>query len=125
LSPYRSSKWIFSKKFLNQLLYTQGVKLTSHLRLVPRSRMRGAIPPLRQYAFMVWCLVKHRNMLTYSMVQNITWKAECHSAHKKISRFFYWTRRFITVFTKACHWTLSWANWIQLAPSIPISLRLS
>jgi len=23
--------------------------------------MRGAIPPLRQYAFMAWCLVKHRD----------------------------------------------------------------
>jgi hypothetical protein len=24
-----------------------------------RSRMRGAIPPLHQYVFMAWCLVKH------------------------------------------------------------------
>jgi hypothetical protein len=35
----------------------------------------------------------------------------------------YGTRRFITVFTQARHWTLSWASWIQFAPSIPISLR--
>jgi hypothetical protein len=35
----------------------------------------------------------------------------------------YGTRRFITVFTKACHWTLSWARRIQFAPSIPISSR--
>jgi hypothetical protein len=27
-----------------------GVQLTTHLHLVPRSRMRGAIPPLAQYA---------------------------------------------------------------------------
>jgi hypothetical protein len=27
------------------------------------------------------------------------------------------------VFTKASHWTLSWATRIQFAPSIPISLR--
>jgi hypothetical protein len=27
------------------------------------------------------------------------------------------------VFTKARHWTLSWASWIQFVPSIPISLR--
>jgi hypothetical protein len=32
-------------KHLNQ-------ELTTHLHLVPRSRMRGAIPPLPQYAFM-------------------------------------------------------------------------
>jgi hypothetical protein len=41
------------------------VKLTNHLHLVPRSRMRGAIPPLLQYAFMAWCLVKHRNNFTF------------------------------------------------------------
>jgi hypothetical protein len=29
-----------------------------HLHLVPRSGMRGAIPPLPQYAFMAWCSVK-------------------------------------------------------------------
>jgi hypothetical protein len=34
----------------------------------------------------------------------------------------YGTRKFITVFTKARHWTLSWASWIQFAPLIPISL---
>jgi hypothetical protein len=35
----------------------------------------------------------------------------------------YGTIRFIVVFTQARHWTLSWASWIQFAPSIPISLR--
>jgi hypothetical protein len=32
-----------------------GVKLTTHLHLVPRSRMHGAISPLPQYAFIVRC----------------------------------------------------------------------
>jgi len=27
--------------------------------------MRGAIPPLSQYAFMAWCLVKHRDNFTF------------------------------------------------------------
>jgi hypothetical protein len=57
------------------------------------------------------------------MVRDIIWKADCHSACQKISCFLYGTRRFITVFTQACHWTLFWASWIQFAPSIPISLR--
>jgi hypothetical protein len=35
----------------------------------------------------------------------------------------YGTRRFIAVFTQARQWTLSWASWIQFAPSIPLSLR--
>jgi hypothetical protein len=26
--------------------------------------MRGAIPPLYQYVFMAWCLVKHRDNFT-------------------------------------------------------------
>jgi hypothetical protein len=36
---------------------------------------------------------------------------------------FYGTRRFITVFTRALHWFLSWARSIQSIPSHPISLR--
>jgi hypothetical protein len=31
-----------------------GVKLTTHLLVVPRSTMRGAIPPSPQYVFMAW-----------------------------------------------------------------------
>jgi len=27
--------------------------------------MRGGIPPLPQYVFMAWCLVKHRETLPY------------------------------------------------------------
>jgi hypothetical protein len=33
----------------------------------------------------------------------------------KKSYFLYGTRRFITVLTKACHWTLSWASRIQFS----------
>jgi hypothetical protein len=36
----------------------RGVNLTTHLHLAPRSRRLGAIPPLTQYTFMVWCSVK-------------------------------------------------------------------
>jgi hypothetical protein len=45
--------------------------------------------------------------LTHSMVQDIICKADFHSACQRISCFLYGTRRFITVFTKARHWTLS------------------
>jgi hypothetical protein len=37
------------------------VKLTTYLHLVPRSRICGAIPPLPQYAFIAWYLVKHKD----------------------------------------------------------------
>jgi hypothetical protein len=36
---------------------------------------------------------------------------------------FYVTRRFVTVFTRAVHWSLSWARSIESIPSHPISLR--
>jgi len=36
---------------------------------------------------------------------------------------FYGTRRFITVFTRACHKCLSWARCIQFTPSHPVSHR--
>jgi hypothetical protein len=50
-----------------------GVKPTTHLHIVPRLRMRGAIPPLPQtsccgvqlstgYVFMVWYLVKQKTI---------------------------------------------------------------
>jgi hypothetical protein len=38
---------------------------------------------------------------------------------------FYGTRRFITVFARALHWSLSWARSIQSIPSHPISLRFT
>jgi hypothetical protein len=36
---------------------------------------------------------------------------------------FYGPRRFVTVFTRALHWSLSWARSIQFIPSHPIYLR--
>jgi hypothetical protein len=40
------------------------VRLTTHLHLVPRSRLSGAILPLPEYVFAAWCLLKHRDNLT-------------------------------------------------------------
>jgi hypothetical protein len=38
------------------------VKLTTYIHLVPRLRMRGAIPPVVQFVSMALCLVKWRDM---------------------------------------------------------------
>jgi hypothetical protein len=57
------------------------------------------------------------------MVQDILWKVHSYSDCQRIACFHYGTQRFITVFTKTHHWTLSWASWIQFAPTTPISLR--
>jgi hypothetical protein len=48
-----------------------GVKLTTHLHLVPRSRMRGFIPLLPQYVFMAWSLVKHRDNFTFTFCHKV------------------------------------------------------
>jgi hypothetical protein len=34
--------------------------------------MRGAIPPLPQYAFMAWCLVKHRDNFIFTLHKGIS-----------------------------------------------------
>jgi hypothetical protein len=53
------------------------------------------------------CVCAYPLILTYSKVQDIILKADCHSACQKISCFLYGTRRFITMLTKARQWTLS------------------
>jgi hypothetical protein len=46
------------------------------------------------------------------MEQSPTLEADSRSAGKIIPRLL-WVRKFVTVFTKACHWIPSWASWIQ------------
>jgi len=44
------------------------------------------------------------------------WKTISHSGSKNFAAF-YKTRRFITVFTRCCCWSLYWDSWIQSTPS--------
>jgi hypothetical protein len=48
-----------------------GRKLTIHLHLLQKSRMRGAISPLPQYVFTAWCLVKHRDNFNFTLVNKL------------------------------------------------------
>jgi hypothetical protein len=59
--------------------------------------------------------------LTHSWSLTLLEKLPIVQPLKKFSAF-YGTRRFITVFTRALHWSLSWARAIQSTPSHPISL---
>jgi hypothetical protein len=61
----------------------RGVKLTTHLHLVPRL-MRGTIPPLPQYVFMAWCLVKDRDNFTILFLALLS--GGCHDLNKLRSR---------------------------------------
>jgi len=45
--------------------------------------------------------------------QGPSWEANSHSASQEIPSILYETRRFITAFTRACNWSLSWARCIQ------------
>jgi len=75
--------------------------------------------------YLLTCLLTYyllTYLLTHSMVQDIISKADSRSACHTIACFLYGYGRFITVFTKARHWDLSWFSRIQFAPSIPIPL---
>jgi hypothetical protein len=48
--------------------------------------MRGAMPPLRQYVFMAWCLVKHRDNFTF-IVQKYIADSDCRPIHGRYFEF--------------------------------------
>jgi hypothetical protein len=67
-----------------------------------------------------------RNTLTHSPTHSWSWAhLEKLPTVQPLKNFpaFYGTRRFITAFTRALHWSLSWARSIQFIPSHRISLR--
>jgi hypothetical protein len=68
----------------------------------------------------MWCFVNGKG-LTDSTESNPSWEANKHSVQKFPA--FYGARMFITVFTTACHWSISWTRRIQFTLSHPISRR--
>jgi hypothetical protein len=65
------------------------------------------------------------NYLTYIhllMELSPSWEASNCAATQDVPKI-YVTRRFITVFTRALHWSISWARSIQSIPAHPISVR--
>jgi hypothetical protein len=65
-------------------------------------------------------------MVTHSLTHSWIWafleKLPILQPPKNFSAC-YGTRRFITAFTRALHWSLSWSRSIQSLPSHPISLK--
>jgi len=57
------------------------VKLTTHLHLVLWSRMHGIVPPLPQYAFMEWCLVKKEHRDTFTFTFEVYYAEICNQLH--------------------------------------------
>jgi len=58
---------------LSRVQSDRGVKLTTHLNLVSRLRMRGVLPQIPQYVSVAWCLVKQRENLNFTTCQY--WKS--------------------------------------------------
>jgi hypothetical protein len=46
-----------------------GRKVTSHLNLVTKLRMRGVIPPLFHISSGGWCIIKYRDNYTFSITR--------------------------------------------------------
>jgi hypothetical protein len=61
--------------------------------------------------------------LTNSMVMSPSWEEASCAATQKLLSTFYATHMFITVFTRALHWSLSWARSIQSTSPHSNSLR--
>jgi hypothetical protein len=65
-----------------------GVRITTHLHLVPRSRVCGAVPPLPLNAFMTLYSIKAQRQLylylSNSTEQRSSSEAESHSASQEI-----------------------------------------
>jgi len=56
------------------------VNLITNLHLVPRSGMRGAIPPLPLCVFTAWCLVRDRDNFTFIPCRSRSVTAEPYSS---------------------------------------------
>lgn len=52
------------------------------------------------------------NLLT--LRSKVFLEVDCYSPDQYKRPSFYWTGGFITVFTRTCHWTLSWVSWVQI-----------
>jgi hypothetical protein len=53
--------------------------------------MSGAIPPLRQYVFMAWCLVKHRDNFTFMTLKTHTNYRHLASNERTSVKYANWT----------------------------------
>jgi hypothetical protein len=42
--------------------------------------MHGAVPPLPHYAFMAWCLVKHRDNFTFTFTLQMSIEKEVYKS---------------------------------------------
>jgi hypothetical protein len=67
--------------------------------------------------------IKTSSLQIPNFMKQSPWEADGHSAGQKILCLFMEPTNFITVFTRAFHWSLSWTRWIQSTPWHSVSLR--
>jgi hypothetical protein len=108
-------------------LWTSQIKLLEHLSCQGIDANRWELPNhvfLNQEVCII-IINYYRKLIikiTNSMELSLSWEAASSSATQTFPSIL-WTRRFITVFTWALHWPLSWARSIQYIPHNSISLR--
>jgi len=49
---------------------SQGIKLITHIQLLPRVKLAGRYNSTPQYTLMVWCLIKQRHNFTLKCIKN-------------------------------------------------------
>jgi hypothetical protein len=79
---------------------------------------------MKHFCYTYMCYVQ--SVMNHSLTHSWSWDLlEKLPIVQLLKNFpaFYGTRRFITVFTRALYWSISWARSIQSIPSHPISLR--
>jgi hypothetical protein len=109
VGPRTSLDDVVSRKFLT----LPGLELRHFGRQLHRLRYPGC-STLVVYSQLCW--------LTYLRSWALLEKPPIVQPLKNLPEF-YGTRRFITVFTRALQWFLSWARSIQSTPSHPIHVR--
>jgi hypothetical protein len=82
--------------------------------------MCGAVPPLPQYAFMAWCLVKQRDNFTFTL--QVTAVAQ-HSVMGEEGRFFFGLLLVLSAFSnKGCQIMGSTGAVLRLGSHMPLNM---
>jgi hypothetical protein len=85
-----------------------GVKLTTHLHLVPTLWMHGATTPVPQYIFKAWCLIKHKeNYLPFYIHTGLCNTDDGQRLSKSFHKVVYYLDKLITILvTEMCNLSL-------------------
>jgi hypothetical protein len=99
------------------LIWEGNVKSNSDIHSHTKLEVHGAHRTYK--AFLQTYISSWLRTQSNSMKQRTSWEAESYWPSQKI----FGTRMLIAVFTRDCHWTLSWICWIKSSHLYSISLN--